>query len=46
MITLRDNIPSRMTPLINYMVIGACTLLFIMQISEPRGRAILSCTVA
>lgn len=45
-IPLRDNIPSRTTPLINCMVIGACTLVFIMQLSEPRGRAILSCTVA
>ena len=37
MIPLRDNIPSRTTPIVNYMLIGICTLVFIAQLSGGDG---------
>jgi len=35
MIPLRDNIPSRTTPVVNYSMIGICTLVFLLQLMEP-----------
>ena len=38
MIPLRDNIPSRTTPVVNYAMIGLCGLAFLLQLSTaPRG---------
>ncbi|TWU47075.1 rhomboid family intramembrane serine protease [Rubripirellula reticaptiva] len=37
MIPLRDNIPSRTTPIVNYAIIAICALAFITQLSEPEG---------
>ncbi|MHC4875199.1 MAG: rhomboid family intramembrane serine protease [Planctomycetota bacterium] len=34
MIPLRDNIPSRSTPIVNYALIVACSLVFLLQLSE------------
>lgn len=34
MIPLRDNIPSRTTPLVNWIVIGICGLVFLQQVQE------------
>lgn len=34
MIPIRDNIPSRTTPIINYAIIALCTLVFIVQLRE------------
>ncbi len=34
MIPLRDNIPSRTTPVVNYMMIGACAVAFGFQLME------------
>ena len=34
MIPLRDNIPSRRTPIVNYLVIGTCAVVFFLQLSE------------
>jgi membrane associated rhomboid family serine protease len=39
MIPLRDNIPSRTTPLVNYAVIAVCALVFLAQLAEGRGEA-------
>ena len=36
MIPLRDNIPSRTTPFVNYLMIAACTFVFFQQLSEGR----------
>ena len=42
MIPLRDNIPSRSTPVVNYAVIAACALVFLLQLSgENSGKASL-----
>lgn len=38
MLPLRDNIPSRTTPLVNYAIIGCCTLVFLMQLGERPGQ--------
>ena len=38
MIPLRDNIPSRTTPFVNYAVIAACTFVFLTQLSERGAR--------
>ena len=39
MIPLRDNIPSRTFPLVNYVVIGICSLAFFAQLTQPqKGR--------
>jgi len=35
MIPLRDNIPSRTTPAVNYAIIGVCTAMFLLQLSNP-----------
>lgn len=37
MIPLRDNIPSRTTPVVNFTLIGICTLVFLLQVSEESG---------
>ncbi len=37
MIPLRDNIPSRTTPFVNYAIIVTCTLAFLAQLGEPAG---------
>ncbi|QDT05290.1 Rhomboid family protein [Rubripirellula lacrimiformis] len=37
MIPLRDNIPSRTTPFVNYAIIGICAIAFAAQLSEPAG---------
>lgn len=37
MIPLRDNIPSRTTPLVNYAVIALCTIAFAIQVASPDG---------
>ncbi len=37
MIPLRDNIPSRTTPVVNYAMIAICTLVFLNQASDPEG---------
>lgn len=34
MIPLRDNIPSRTTPFVNYAMIGACALVFLAQLQD------------
>jgi len=34
MIPIHDNIPSRSVPLVNYLLIGACTLAFLIQLSQ------------
>lgn len=36
MIPLRDNIPSRTTPFVNYGVIAVCTIAFLGQLSASR----------
>ncbi|MFK8113283.1 MAG: rhomboid family intramembrane serine protease [Rubripirellula sp.] len=42
MIPLRDNIPSRTTPLVTYLIIGACTLAFLLQLAAgERGSQIV-----
>ena len=42
MIPLSDSIPSRRTPLVNYVIIGICSLAFLSQItSEDGGRQIV-----
>src|SRR5690349_10121260 len=35
MIPLRDNIPSRTTPLVNYAMIAICAVVFFMQVAQP-----------
>jgi len=35
MIPLRDNIPSRTTPVVNYAVIAICTVVFLLQVAQP-----------
>lgn len=37
MIPIRDNIPSRTTPLVNYAVIAICSFAFALQITQPDG---------
>ena len=37
MLPLKDNIPSRTTPVVNYVLIGLCILAFLVQISDPDG---------
>lgn len=42
MIPLRDNIPSRTTPVVNYSLIAICTLVFLLQLADESGpRSIL-----
>ncbi len=37
MIPLKDNIPSRTTPWVNYTIIGLCSLVFSQQLNDPDG---------
>ena len=37
MLPLKDNIPSRTTPIVNYTLIGLCLLAFMVQVSDPDG---------
>lgn len=37
MLPLRDNIPSRTIPFVNYAMIAICTVVFIMQVQEKPG---------
>lgn len=41
MIPLRDNIPSRSTPVVNFVMIGICGLVFVAQLMEPKDNATL-----
>jgi rhomboid family protein len=41
MIPLRDNIPSRGVPIVNYMMIGICVVVFLLQVLEPEDRTSL-----
>lgn len=41
MIPLRDNIPSRSVPVVNYAMIGLCAVVFLAQLSEPHDDATL-----
>jgi membrane associated rhomboid family serine protease len=36
-IPLRDNIPYRTFPIVNYGIIGACTLVFLLQLADQPG---------
>ena len=38
MIPLRDNIPSRTTPFVNYLMIAACAWVFVQQLNEQPGQ--------
>ena len=38
MIPLRDNIPSRSTPIINYSLVAVCSVVFLLQLREPQGQ--------
>jgi rhomboid family protein len=35
-IPLRDNIPSRTTPVVNYVMIGICAAVFLLQLGRPK----------
>lgn len=41
MIPLRDNIPSRTTPIVNYGIIALCALVFLVQLANRRGNVSL-----
>jgi len=41
MIPLRDNIPSRTTPFVNYVMIGLCAIVFVVQLTESPEQATL-----
>lgn len=41
MIPLRDNIPSRTTPIVNYALIVVSSLVFLQQSQDPQGRLVL-----
>ncbi len=41
MIPLRDNIPSRTRPFVNYTMIGLCTAVFLIQLTESPEKATL-----
>lgn len=41
MIPLRDNIPSRTTPVVNYTIIAVCALCFFVQMQEQPGQGSL-----
>ncbi|WP_166824258.1 rhomboid family intramembrane serine protease [Thalassoroseus pseudoceratinae] len=41
MFPIRDDIPSRETPYVNYALIAACVVAFLMQISRPDGEPTL-----
>jgi len=40
MIPLRDNIPSRTTPWVNYGVIAACSLIFLVQLQDQKSQLV------
>lgn len=40
MIPLKDNIPTRTTPVVNYVMIALCTLAFLAQMQDPTGEII------
>jgi len=42
MIPLRDNIPSRTIPYVNYVMIGLCTIVFLVQLTESPNEATMS----
>ena len=42
MIPLRDNIPTRTAPVVNYALIAACAVAFVFQLSEPPDEATLA----
>jgi membrane associated rhomboid family serine protease len=37
MLPLRDNIPSRTTPVVNYLMIGICSVVFFLQANQQPG---------
>jgi membrane associated rhomboid family serine protease len=37
MLPLRDNIPSRTTPVVNYLVIAICSVVFLLQVNQQLG---------
>lgn len=37
MLPLRDNVPSRTTPVVNYLMIGICSVVFFLQVSQQSG---------
>ena len=37
MLPLRDNIPSRTTPFVNYLMIGICSAVFFLQVNQQPG---------
>jgi len=41
MIPLRDNIPSRSTPIVNYLILASCTLVFLAQLSQREQKGTL-----
>ena len=41
MFPLRDNIPSRFVDMVNYALMAACVIVFLVQVSEPEDAASL-----
>ncbi len=41
MIPLRDNVPSRTVPVVNYLLIGICGVVFLFQLMEPENQSSL-----
>lgn len=41
MIPLRDDIPARTTPVVNYTMIGICAIVFLIQLGDGRDEAVL-----
>jgi membrane associated rhomboid family serine protease len=39
MIPIRDSVPSRTFPVVNFLMIGLCTLVFVAQLREEHGQA-------
>ncbi|MGZ0166482.1 MAG: rhomboid family intramembrane serine protease [Planctomycetales bacterium] len=37
MLPLRDNIPSRTTPVVNYLMIAICSVVFLLQVNQQSG---------
>jgi len=37
MFPLRDNVPSRTTPVVNYLMIAICSVVFFLQIDQQPG---------
>jgi len=40
LIPLKDNIPARTTPVVNYLMIALCTFAFLAQLQDPNGEII------